>query len=303
MRYIILKSLLLIALLTPVVVQAQDVKVKDVQVSVEEENGYKKITIRKTMEDGTIDVINWEGQGEVPEDIAKEFGQGGSIIILKEGEEGDSTKVITKNVTVIVDEEGEKKETSEEKHVEVIIKKDGEHVLHEGKDANVIILQDGKEIDGKEVKVWIQKEEGVDTEKTMKVRVHTDGEKHLIKSGDGQEVIIIKQAGGEPEKVIINKAEGPTAAPRMERSLKLKDFQVSPNPASERINLQFKAKKAPVTIRVFDAAGREVYKEFQREFDGNYQNQIELENISSDFFFVSIEQKGKVYTEKVIQKQ
>ncbi|HKK75973.1 MAG TPA: T9SS type A sorting domain-containing protein [Saprospiraceae bacterium] len=302
MKYII-NTLLVLALLVPTLTQAQDLKVKDVKVNVEEENGYKKITIRKTMEDGTIDVINWEGKGEIPEEIAKEFGPGGGIIILKEGETGDSTKVITKSVTVIVDEEGEKKETSEEKHVEVIIKKDGEHILHEGKDAEVIILKDGKEVDGKEVKVWIQKEEGEGAEKIMKVRVHTDGEKDLIQSGEGEEIIIIKQAGGEPEKVIINKAEGPTAAPKIERSLKLKDFQVSPNPASERINLQFKAKKAPVTIRVFDAAGREVYKEFQREFDGNYQNQIELENISSDFFFVSVEQKGKVYTEKVIQKQ
>lgn len=219
------------------------------QVSVEEENDYKKITIKKILEDGTIDIIHWEGTGETPEDIAKEFGPGDGIIVIEEDsgrmQLDDSEKVLKKTVRVIVDENGRELDRQDRKKIKVIVEQDG----------------------------------------------------------DQQEVVIIEMEDGKQEKIIIDEASPLPEVPKIERSLKLKGFQVYPNPASERINLQFKAKKAPVTIRVFDAAGREVYKEFQREFDGNYQNQIELENISADFFFVSIEQRGKVYTEKVIQQQ
>jgi hypothetical protein len=296
MKYII-NTLLVLALLVPAISQAQDVKVKDVQVSVEEENGYKKITIKKTLEDGTIDIINWEGTGEIPEEIAKEFGPGGGIIVVEEG--NDSTKVITKTVTVIVDEEGKEVEKTEEKQMKVIIHKEGEKVIHLGGDEEIIILKEGEETDEKEVKVWIEKT-GEEGEKQMKVRVQRAPSDQ--KSGK-EEVVIIRVDDGAEEKIILNKENALPEVPKIERSLKLKDFQVSPNPASERINLQFRAKKEPVTVRMFDATGREVYKEFLRDFDGNYQNQIELEGVSSDFFFISVEQKGKMYTEKVIQKQ
>ena len=212
-------------------------------------------------------------------------------------EEGnDSTKVITKKVTVIVDEKGK---NTEEKQMKVIVREEGENVIHLGEDEEIIILKEGEETDEKEVKIWIEKVEEGD-EKQMKVRVHLD--KSDVTNGAKEEVVIITMDNGSEEKIIINKENPLPEVPKIERSLKLKDLQVSPNPASERINLQFKAKKAPITIRMFDAAGREVYKEFLRDFDGNYQNRIELDGVTSDFFFISIEQKGKVYTEKIIQR-
>ena len=305
MKYVV-KTILLIALLVPVMGQAQEVKVKDVNVSVEEKDGYKKITIKKTLEDGTIDIINWEGKGGIPEDIKKELGPGGGIIIHEVGDEegmifigGDSTKMIKKTIEVIVDEHGETLHESHDKKFEVIIKQEGENVIHLDKDAEVIIIKEGEDINtNDDVKVWIQKVgEG---EKEVKVMVN----KVEGNEADEKHVIIIKD-DGKTEKIITTK-DGNTElgnTPKIERSLRLKDFQVSPNPADGQVNLSFKGKKAPITLRLIDAAGREVYKERISNFDGNYQNQIDVEGISTNLLFISIEQKGKVYTDKIALKR
>lgn len=290
MKYIIM-TFLAFALIAPNILLAQSVDVKDLQVKVEEENGYKKITIKKTMEDGTITIINWEGKGEIPEDITKELGPGGSVIFKEE--EKDSSKVLTKQVTVIVEKDGNQQSQSTEKQIKVIVQKEGEELIQLGNEAEVIILKEGDEMEEKEVKVWMEKTEEL-SEEEMELRVRTKqgkGERDAV-----EKVLIIKRGKEKEEN------NQPMEAPKIERSLKLKRFQVSPNPASEQITLQFEGKKAPLTVRLLDASGREVYKEFRRDFDGNYQNQITLNWIPTDFFFVSIEQKGEYYTEKVLHK-
>ena len=66
--------MLILCLMTYQVGMAQDVK--KVDVSVEDKDGYKKITIRKHLEDGSIDVVNWEGTGEIPDEIKEQMGKG-----------------------------------------------------------------------------------------------------------------------------------------------------------------------------------------------------------------------------------
>lgn len=313
MKYLV-KAILLIAMLAPVMVQAQESKVKNVDVSFNENDGYKKITIKKTLEDGTVEIVNWEGTGEIPEEIKKELGPNGKIIIHETDSdsemifiEGDSAKVMTKTVEIIVDdEEGAMlKDVKQEKEIKVIVKQEGENVIHLDKDAEVIILKEGEDVDldDKDVKVWVQK--AGDTEgKEIKVIVNSvDGEEGAKKV---EKHIIIMKDDGKTEEIITTGDDEPTkelTAPVVEHTLKLKDFQVSPNPAEGQFNLSFKGKKAPITIRLFDAAGREMYKERITDFDGAYQNQIDVEGISSDLLFLSIEQKGKVFTEKIALKR
>lgn len=46
---------------------------KEVTVAIEETDGIKKVSIKFTNEDGKIETINWEGDGDFPEDIKKEL--------------------------------------------------------------------------------------------------------------------------------------------------------------------------------------------------------------------------------------
>lgn len=46
---------------------------RKVNVNVEEENGIKTVTIKLTGEDGEVETINWQGDGEFPEELRKEL--------------------------------------------------------------------------------------------------------------------------------------------------------------------------------------------------------------------------------------
>ena len=61
---------------------------QNVNVNVVEENGVKKISIQITGEDGGVETINWQGDGEFPEKLKKELeGKGVYPKILEGGDE------------------------------------------------------------------------------------------------------------------------------------------------------------------------------------------------------------------------
>lgn len=285
-------------------------KAKNINVSVSEEDGYKKITIKKTLEDGTIDVTNWEGTGEIPAEIKKEMEQGGAVFIEMKGGEfqfhsKDSAQIHKKTNNVFIHKIGEH-QNDVEKEVEVIVERlgDGQEFITE-EEVKIIVIEDGKEVEWKkdDMDIQIQEIHEEQGNKTIKVIVEENDEKVsnqtqkiIIVKGKQAQVVEVKTAAEQTNE---NKMAETRPISTMERSLKLKDFQLSPNPASERINLSFKGKKDPITIKLLGVDGRQFYKEYIRDFDGFYQKDIDLKEVQSNFIIVTIEQKGKVYTDKV----
>ena len=107
-----------------VIMEEMDIEL-DVDVQFDEDNGHKKIYIKKIVDGGEPQIIEWEGDGEIPEDI---------IILMdgcEEGEEGThKVKIIDKEIEeIIVDNEerpflgvllGMKKEVTNENGEETV---------------------------------------------------------------------------------------------------------------------------------------------------------------------------------------
>ncbi|MEO0340492.1 MAG: T9SS type A sorting domain-containing protein [Bacteroidota bacterium] len=277
-------------LLIGVGLQAQSEK--KVEVSVQEENGLKKVTIKKHLEDGSLDIINWEGEGDIPEDILKQMKENGKMMFIHQDGKIEllgGKAVKTKTIKVKVNG------------------KDGDV---EADDVNIFILKDGEEhtISDKGVEVLIKKD--TDSEKEIEVIVVGDEEAELHTTQMHKSVVIIREVEATNEEQVISTMrvlgepdeEKVEALEKMERSLELNDYQLAPNPASERFNLTFQGEKAPITVRAFNTSGQEVYKSYLRDFDGYFNDFIELEGIQSNMLFITIEQNGRIYTDKVMLK-
>ncbi|MEL7122030.1 MAG: TonB family protein [Bacteroidota bacterium] len=84
--------------------------------------------------------------------------------------------------------------------------------------------------------------------------------------------------------------------------LELKAFSVAPNPTNGMVQLLFEAEAGPTIITVSDASGKEVMRKQLINFDGIYNSQIDLTDAPKGMLFVSVRQKDKVYTSKIVKQ-
>ena len=83
-------------------------------------------------------------------------------------------------------------------------------------------------------------------------------------------------------------------------ALELEAFEAFPNPADNQLRVRFTGQQAPVTIMLLDAAGKQVYKEYIKDFGGRYDEQIGLEGVPEGLLLLTVEQEGKIFTEKLM---
>ena len=84
------------------------------------------------------------------------------------------------------------------------------------------------------------------------------------------------------------------------RQLKLQGFTASPNPTSGRLNVRFQGEAGPLTIQVTDLQGRRLLARSFADFNGNFDEQLDLSAISNGPVLLSIMQGEKVYTQQVV---
>lgn len=85
--------------------------------------------------------------------------------------------------------------------------------------------------------------------------------------------------------------------------LVLSDFQAFPNPTEGITNIYFEGKAEPITIQVTDLLGREVFKEEVNNFDGVYNQQVDLSQNAAGTYLINIRQKQQFFTDKIILKR
>lgn len=87
----------------------------------------------------------------------------------------------------------------------------------------------------------------------------------------------------------------------LNNNLDVDNMKFSPNPNDGNFELGFElADEAPVTVRIFDPNGRQVYTEALSDFTGTYNNQIDVSEGSDGVYFLVVEQNGKTYSRKVV---
>lgn len=77
-------------------------------------------------------------------------------------------------------------------------------------------------------------------------------------------------------------------------------LDVFPNPTTDQVTVKFEGKKAPLTISIVSLDGREMYTNTIANFDGFYNNQLQLEDYPSGVYFVNLKQGKEQYTQQVV---
>ena len=127
-----------------------------------------------------------------------------------------------------------------------------------------------------------------------------DGDKIVEKR-----VIIIKKDG---EKVEISEDEVTKAAPLApatelpERRLEPAAFDAFPNPTGGQLTVRFQAEPGPTVFTITDVLGREIHRQELDDFDGRYDQQIDVRSAAKGTLLLTIRQGERVFTEKVLLK-
>lgn len=87
----------------------------------------------------------------------------------------------------------------------------------------------------------------------------------------------------------------------IDNTLELNEYQAFPNPTYGQFNLRFSAEPVPTTVRVIDVNGKVVYKQVINQFDGIYNDQINLSSKAvPGTLFLQIMQGEKVVSKKMV---
>lgn len=129
-----------------------------------------------------------------------------------------------------------------------------------------------------------------------------------FKSCDGAEVEEEEEIEivEEPVQVVEEESVEVVEVPEFEidNTLEPEVFNVFPNPSYGKFNVQFQGAAVPTQLRILDVAGRVLYQENLNNFDGYYQNEVNLTGTTAETVFLQVVQGEKVVTKqlKIIPK-
>lgn len=85
-----------------------------------------------------------------------------------------------------------------------------------------------------------------------------------------------------------------------ESTLQLASYRAFPNPSYGLIRVQFTADAAPMNLQITDVSGRVVHKQQLNQFDGNYDQEIDLGGATPGNLFLTIQQNGQQTTKQLL---
>ena len=192
--------------------------------------------------------------------------------------------------------EGEQHDHEGEEHhdragVDQVEKSDGKVMIISGDKVTEFKTDDGEDVDlhfigeesedGKKHKVMIIEsvESSDDGEKRITVKVIEQIKIHLeeVKENDFSDVANINA-----------------------KVLKTDDLNYYPNPNSGKFSLEFKASKKPTEIKITSLDGKTVYAEELQNFEGTYQNEIDLSSQKRGVYLLQIIQGNKAVNKKIV---
>ena len=123
----------------------------------------------------------------------------------------------------------------------------------------------------------------------------------LIIDIKGEEAI--KQYGEKAKDgaiIIITKKVIPNTTINSPKSLP--SASLYPNPVEDQLNVKFELEKAPISVIISDMSGREIYRQDVKDFDGIYNEEINLEKAPKGALLLQVLHEGSIYTEKFIKQ-
>lgn len=114
-----------------------------------------------------------------------------------------------------------------------------------------------------------------------------------------RKIIVIKKDKVEEPVLPENVNQSPIVN-GIDNTLVLSDFVTFPNPTDGKFNVQFSAEAVPTVVSVFDAAGKEIFRDRLNDFNGFYNREIDLTAQARGALVLSVEQGGKSFTEQIV---
>lgn len=106
------------------------------------------------------------------------------------------------------------------------------------------------------------------------------------------------------EIVVDTRDETPQAFAEMDTELDI-ELRAFPNPSNRLINVRFEGDAVPTTVSITDINGKEVYRDYNRNFDGIYNERIDLRELGAaqGTVIITVTQNGKATSEKLLYIQ
>lgn len=202
-----------------------------------------------------------------------------------------------------------------------------------GEDGKVTVLRNGKPIED-DGNITVHQFNSTDTNdiEHIKVKKLDDGTKVIVINGEKEiefdgdideeidekvEVIINSLKDGDAQgkntfqisirKVKIhikdiNKDDESLRALNLDnkKALKLENLSYYPNPTDGQFNLKFTGKAAPTEIKILDLMGKVVYSDSMPGFEGQYDNNIDLNDQSKGVYIMQILQGNRALNKKIV---
>ena len=110
-------------------------------------------------------------------------------------------------------------------------------------------------------------------------------------------IITIRRGEGDAPKVNATTNGQPVD---QDRSLKLTDFRIFPNPTQGQVTVEFTGEAVATTVSFFDLTGRQLFREELNAFGGQYGQQFDLSDYTKGTIMVHVQQGEKVFTEQAM---
>ncbi len=111
-------------------------------------------------------------------------------------------------------------------------------------------------------------------------------------------VITIRRASTEGDAAPTQTA--PPPPPAQDRSLQLQAFRAYPNPTGGPVTIEFRGEAVPTIVTMLDLSGRQLFREELNAFNGEYNQQFDLNEYAKGTILIQVQQGGKIFTEQVI---
>jgi len=113
-------------------------------------------------------------------------------------------------------------------------------------------------------------------------------------------VITIHKGEGDAPEITNQAPPSSEPAAATDRKLKLESFRAFPNPTAAQVTIAFKGEPVATTVALFDASGRQLFREEMNAFSGDYFQQFDLTEYAKGTIVVRVQQGDKVYSEQII---
>lgn len=301
----------------------------EVDVNVEQnEDGSMKITVTRDGETQTIDMKgpnSWTTEEGTVINIESAEGasfisEDGEVKVIQLGEADMEHNVEVEVVgegderRVIINRDGEIREidlgaegvwTDEESGTDVNVfrfkTEDGEEVEQVEMSQRIIMVEDGAMSEEDRARLEEALELGDHEEVLENIKIIVGDDAEVINSSGIHVVRIeIKMEDPAEEEMKMLRNSG---ASDLNNSLQLEELSFYPNPSNGQFSLNFQAPEAgTLSVVVRDLQGRTVYEEDATEFNGIYQNDINISGESAGVYFLTINVNGRTTTKKLVME-